>query len=181
MPTHREDGSLTGSGAAIGLFWQAIGAIQLYLITTSVRNHWMRENGFEAIQRGLIAARRWWVWILIILGWTFYVGAHGLAWLFISQASKMPNSTIEGPDLERFSDFTHYLLVLAGITLVFLQIIYCRNIDGSLYRRNFWYRAWQPLMRRLDWCPSFFLYLVPIVCIFIPTWNDIMSSGFRGR
>ena len=51
--------------------------------------------------------------------------------------------------------------------LLALLVTYCRNVDYSLFKRNVVYRVLRPLVKLIDWVPSWVLYLiVPCMLMF---------------
>ena len=138
-----------------------------FLAYRAGRNHYNVHGDLEeAVIYGAHALRRWWIWLFFVkvwifstcfLGWMLYLRFHD-----IRGESFVTNSSA-------FDNVTYTLAAFLLPALLGLLVLYCRNVDYSLFKRRFVYRVLRPLVVVLDRVPAWGLYLIVPCALFFPT------------
>lgn len=153
-------------------------AVSAYAGTKAGQNVYEQTGDLtEAAWRGAISARRWFVWILGCIAW--------LVEVFITFCIFM-NASVSRQDYEQFHNeydklsesgyladmamFKAWLIALP-ITFTLLMVIYKRNIDFGLHKRQAMYRYGKVFSPVVRWAPNFLLYagliIVPVTLQFV--------------
>ena len=146
-----------------------------FLAWRAGRNYYNMHPDFgDAVIHGATALRRWWVWLFFVKVWIFSV--LFLCWMLwlrfhdIRGESFVSNSAA-------FDNVTYTLIAFLPLALLGLLVVYCRNVDFSLFKRRLVYRVLRPLVAVLDRVPAWAFYLIVPCALFFPTGWFITDDG----
>jgi len=146
-----------------------------FLAYRAGRNHYNVHGDLEeAIVYGAHALRRWWVWIFFVKVWIF--SALFLCWMLYLRFHDIRGESFV-PNSSAFDNVTYTLAAFLPVALLGLLVIYCRNVDYSLFKRRFVYRVFRPLTKVLDWVPAWGFYLIVPCALFFPTGWFVGEPG----
>jgi len=153
----------TGTEALAELKHRTEGVALAWVGYRAGRNHYNLHNDLEeAVIYGAHALRRWWVWLGFVNLTLIFVLAT--AWM-----EYLRHHDIRGESFPESATFKNTLLqfqIVIPIMVLLLAILYCRNVDYSLFKRRFVYKVLSPLVRLLDRIPNGALYLlIPLLAV----------------
>lgn len=106
---------------------------------------------WDAIQRGMIAAKRWFVW--------YTANAIIAAVFFVTTVGQAPGAGHLG--------FGPKFLIFLGTAPLYFGVTFVRCVNASLYHQGVIYRTWAPLSRLVEPIPNVLLYTSPFIFTFI--------------
>lgn len=134
-----------------------------YAGTKAGQNHYERTGDLsEAAWRGAIAGRRWFVWGLSCVAWCAMVVVTFCMFMGMgvdyTDLQDDPTS-VAAIAAYRESSHTFYAWMLSlPIVLIYILVIYKRNIDFSLFRRKPIYDLAKLVSPLFAWAPNWLLY-----------------------
>ena len=140
-----------------------------FLAYRAGRNHYNVHGDLEeAIIYGAHALRRWWIWIFFVKVWLF--SAAFTAWMLYLHFHDIRGESFQANSSD-FNNVTLTGLIFLGPAALALAILYCRNVDYSLFKRRLVYKVLRPLVVVLDRVPAWGLYvIVPCILCFPTGW-----------
>lgn len=157
------------AGQAVSRIGAAVSAVAG---TKAGQNHYaMNGDLSEAAWRGAIAGRRWFVWSLGCVAWCVMVLITFC--IYMGNAVDRQDARMYGGNegVAESQGMLNAWLLSLPIVLLFLLVIYKRNIDFGLHRRKALYNFARTLSPFLAWAPNWLLYagfaIVPITLQFV--------------